>query len=265
MSPPPILALRDAAVTFGGKPLFTGLSMNCRGERACLVGRNGSGKSTRLRILAGAIELDACERFQQPGIRVAFMPQEPVFPSVLTAADYVASALPPDADSGAGRYRVDAALDEVGIKADQRLTGVSGGRAGDKPGPCPGRGARHPAARRADQSSRHRRDRMARGASRELRRRPFDGQPRSRLPEASVAPNLVAGSRPDLRARPGLCRVRGMVRRDCSRRRRRRPRARTSSIAAETEWARAGIPPVASATRGGVEQLARMRLERAQA
>src|ERR1700685_4525192 len=108
MSAPPILALRDATVTFGGKPLFTGVSMNLgRGERACLVGRNGSGKSTLLRILAGLIDLDSGERFEQPGIRVAFMPQEPVFPADLTAADHVASALRPGKS-----YRVDTVLDE---------------------------------------------------------------------------------------------------------------------------------------------------------
>jgi ATP-binding cassette subfamily F protein uup len=128
MAPPPILALRNATVTFGGTPLFIDVSMGLgRGERACLVGRNGSGKSTLLRILAGAIELDAGERFLQPGIRAAFMPQEPVFPADLTAADYVASALPPDAEGSARGHRVEAALDEVGIAGHQLLASLSGG------------------------------------------------------------------------------------------------------------------------------------------
>ncbi|HEX4113545.1 MAG TPA: ATP-binding cassette domain-containing protein [Stellaceae bacterium] len=127
MSPPPILALRDATVTFGGKPTFTAVSLALgRGERACLVGRNGSGKSTLLRVLAGTIDLDAGERFQQPGLRVAFMPQEPVFPADLTAADYVAAAPLADTD-GARRYRVEAALAQVGIEGGQRLASLSGG------------------------------------------------------------------------------------------------------------------------------------------
>ena len=54
MAPPPLLALRDGFITFGGRPLFTGVTLQVgRGEKCCLVGRNGSGKSTLLKVLAG--------------------------------------------------------------------------------------------------------------------------------------------------------------------------------------------------------------------
>ena len=56
----PQLAIRAAAVTFGGKPLFSGIDATLgRGERVCLVGANGSGKSTLLKIIAGKLEADA--------------------------------------------------------------------------------------------------------------------------------------------------------------------------------------------------------------
>jgi len=59
MPPPPLLALRDARVTFGGRPTFAGISVALgKGDRACLVGRNGGGKSTLLRLLAKAEEPD---------------------------------------------------------------------------------------------------------------------------------------------------------------------------------------------------------------
>ena len=90
MPPSPLLALREASVTFGGRPTFADITVALgKGERACLVGRNGGGKSTLLKALAGLIDLDAGSRFQQPGTRVAYMPQEPVFDPSLTAAAFV--------------------------------------------------------------------------------------------------------------------------------------------------------------------------------
>src|SRR5207302_1689474 len=127
MPPLPLLALRDARVTFGGRPSFAGISVALgKGDRACLVGRNGGGKSTLLKALAGLIDLDGGERFRQPGIRVAYMPQEPVFDPALTAGDYVAHGLVSEGD-GEGRHLAEAVLGEVGVPADRRLDKLSGG------------------------------------------------------------------------------------------------------------------------------------------
>jgi ATP-binding cassette subfamily F protein uup len=123
-----LLALREARVTFGGRPTFEGVSVALgKGDRACLVGRNGGGKSTLLKALAGLAELDAGERFQQPGMRVAYMPQEPVFDPALTAAEFVTRGLPPDPTAGDRRYLVEAVLAEVGVPPDRRLHNLSGG------------------------------------------------------------------------------------------------------------------------------------------
>ncbi|HWK45996.1 MAG TPA: ATP-binding cassette domain-containing protein [Stellaceae bacterium] len=130
---PPLLALRDAEITFGGRPTFTEASVPVvRGERTCLVGRNGSGKSTLLKALAGLIELDHGERFVQPGTHVAYMPQDPVFDPKMTIAEYVATGLAFHAGLGhAGdaepTHRVDAALAEVGMAGDRLLANLSGG------------------------------------------------------------------------------------------------------------------------------------------
>ncbi|HEX9449548.1 MAG TPA: ATP-binding cassette domain-containing protein, partial [Dongiaceae bacterium] len=76
----PQLALRNASITFGGKPLFADITMSLgKGERVCLVGANGSGKSTLLKALAGEIDLDAGEKFLQPGITIGSLPQNPDF------------------------------------------------------------------------------------------------------------------------------------------------------------------------------------------
>ena len=75
--PPPILALRGAAILVDRAPLFEDVELAlARGDRLCLIGRNGSGKSTILRALAGEVELDRGERFIQPGTRVGRVLQD---------------------------------------------------------------------------------------------------------------------------------------------------------------------------------------------
>jgi len=70
MAEPPIIALRDVSLGFGPDPLFSDIEFQLLpGERATLVGRNGCGKTTLMKLLAGAIEPDGGERFLQPGTR----------------------------------------------------------------------------------------------------------------------------------------------------------------------------------------------------
>ena len=127
MATPPLLALRDALVTFGGRPVFQCISVGLgRGERVCLVGRNGGGKSTLLKALAGVIALDVGERFCQPGARIAYMPQEPIFAPGQNAGDFIARSLS-DIAGEAPRHRIEAALDEAGIASDRILSELSGG------------------------------------------------------------------------------------------------------------------------------------------
>jgi ATP-binding cassette subfamily F protein uup len=125
---PPLVALRDATLTFGGRPTFAQASVAvARGERICLVGRNGSGKSTLLKALAGLIDLDHGERFLQPGAHVTYMPQEPVFDPAMSIADHVALGLPAGESSERQGYKIDAILTEVGLDPERKLVDLSGG------------------------------------------------------------------------------------------------------------------------------------------
>lgn len=124
----PLLALRGAQISFGGRPTFSGVSLAIgSGERVCLVGRNGSGKSTLLKALAGLIELDAGERFLQPGTHIAYMPQAPVLDTTLTVGAFVALGLAAETEEANRSHRIDSILAEVELRADRPLASLSGG------------------------------------------------------------------------------------------------------------------------------------------
>jgi ATP-binding cassette subfamily F protein uup len=123
---PPLIQLRDIALTFGGTPLLTGAELSVSaGERVCLVGRNGSGKSTLLKIAAGQVEPDSGTRFVQPGASIRYLPQEPDFSGAPTALAYVESCLGPDNDSFQARYT----LEQLGLTGQENPAQLSGGEA----------------------------------------------------------------------------------------------------------------------------------------
>jgi len=126
MAPPPLIQLKDIALTFGGTPLLSGVELSVSaGERVCLIGRNGSGKSTLLRIAAGLVEPDAGSRFVQPGATIRYLPQEPDFDDHKTTLAYVEAGLGPGDDHYQARYL----LEQLGLSGEEDPAHVSGGEA----------------------------------------------------------------------------------------------------------------------------------------
>jgi ATP-binding cassette subfamily F protein uup len=117
---PPIVALKDVQLQDGAVKLFDGVDLGIEARsRSCLVGRNGAGKSTLMRLIAGEIEPDGGNRFVQPGLRFAFVPQEPVITGA-TVHEHVTSG-------GAEDYEADAALESFGLAPSKGTQGLSGG------------------------------------------------------------------------------------------------------------------------------------------
>ncbi|WP_020649037.1 ATP-binding cassette domain-containing protein [Solimonas variicoloris] len=72
-----LLALKNITLRFGGPPLLDGVNFAIeRGERVCLLGRNGEGKSTLLRVITGQQHADDGEVIRTQGLRIAEMPQD---------------------------------------------------------------------------------------------------------------------------------------------------------------------------------------------
>jgi ATP-binding cassette subfamily F protein uup len=74
----PLLTLANAELAYGDLPLLDGAAFSLEaGERVGLIGRNGTGKSSLLRIIAGEMALDDGELKRMDGLSIAFVPQEP--------------------------------------------------------------------------------------------------------------------------------------------------------------------------------------------
>jgi len=73
----PVIALDDVSTAFGHVPLLDHAMLTIEaGERIALIGRNGTGKSTLLRILAGELVPDAGSVRREPGLRTARLAQD---------------------------------------------------------------------------------------------------------------------------------------------------------------------------------------------
>ncbi|TSH76004.1 ATP-binding cassette domain-containing protein [Acinetobacter sp. RF15A] len=71
------ITLRDVQLAFGGPALLDGANFNLeRGERVCLIGRNGEGKSTLLKLIEGSLLPDAGEVSLQNGITISMLAQD---------------------------------------------------------------------------------------------------------------------------------------------------------------------------------------------
>ncbi len=123
-----LLSLRRASLNLGGKQLFDNLDLDLpAGAAIGLVGRNGSGKSSLLKVLAGHTELDEGTRLGQQQCLVRYLEQEPVLDPALSLATTVAQGLAADVEPGSALHRAAALLTELDLEPDRPATGLSGG------------------------------------------------------------------------------------------------------------------------------------------
>jgi ATP-binding cassette subfamily F protein uup len=89
-----LIVLTDAKLAFGHVDLLANTAFSLElGERVGLIGRNGTGKSSLLKILAGLEKLDDGTLQYQQGLRMAYVAQEPVFESEATVFDAVSQGV----------------------------------------------------------------------------------------------------------------------------------------------------------------------------
>jgi ATP-binding cassette subfamily F protein uup len=115
-----LVDLEDVSVRHGDRTLFGDLSLTVTdGDRVGVVGINGTGKSTLLRLLAGVEQADAGQIRRGRGVRIGYLEQEPSLP-----AGSVRAAVGPG-------WQAEAVLHRLGMGAagDTDVSGLSGGQA----------------------------------------------------------------------------------------------------------------------------------------
>lgn len=127
----PLLTLENACLAFGHHALLNQAALQLDpGERVGLIGRNGSGKSSLLRALAGEIKLDDGLVWIAPGTNVAYIPQEPILDENGSVFAEVARGLGTLAQTLLDYHQVSHALGEKGadtaalLDRMQQLQGV---------------------------------------------------------------------------------------------------------------------------------------------
>ena len=84
----PLLTLRNAELKYGLHPLLDRAQFSIEDdERVGLIGRNGTGKSSLLRVIAREAALDDGELAVRDGLRVTLVEQEPSLPSAATVRE----------------------------------------------------------------------------------------------------------------------------------------------------------------------------------
>jgi ABC transport system ATP-binding/permease protein len=126
----PILRLDKVSLSFGLKPLLDHADLQIRkGERVCLLGRNGEGKSSLLALVTRQILPDSGEVWVRPGVRVASLAQEVSEGSDDKVRNVVlAGASHGDAeDDWQVQVQVDQVIARLGLPEDAAMSSLSGG------------------------------------------------------------------------------------------------------------------------------------------
>ena len=123
-----LLSLQQISVSFGGPPVLDGVSLHVgRGDRIALVGRNGEGKSTLLKVIAGDQEMDSGEIVRHEVVRVTALAQE-VPADLPGTVEEVVSPTDLGLEDWDVAYRVDEACDHLGIDPYAEFAPLSGGQ-----------------------------------------------------------------------------------------------------------------------------------------
>src|SRR5450631_2777113 len=126
----PSVRLDKVSLSFGLKPLLDNVALQIRkGERVCLLGRNGEGKSSLLQLITGNIGPDSGEIWVRPGAKVASLAQEVSPASEQTVIDAVMGGVDSSGHDGdwQAELQVDQVISRLQLDRNAFMSTLSGG------------------------------------------------------------------------------------------------------------------------------------------
>ena len=125
-----LITLRDITLAFGGPSLFDGINLQIEpGDRLCLMGRNGTGKSTLLKLISGELPPESGELIRQQGLKVALVSQE--IPQEIGGTVFEVVAQHPhataDSDQWQHEQQVERVLNRLHLDGEALFETLSGG------------------------------------------------------------------------------------------------------------------------------------------
>lgn len=122
----PIFYIKDGNLSFADKIVLSDIELYVSpGDRVCLVGKNGCGKSSLMKIIQGEYELDIGKPFQDPGITIGYLKQDMKSLPAGTIYDFVLSVFD---DPLENKYAADIILKKLDIDGEAELKNCSGGQ-----------------------------------------------------------------------------------------------------------------------------------------
>ena len=123
MASSPLIQLNNISLTFGENSVFSNVNLVVnRADRIALVGRNGCGKSTLMKVLAGLLEADSGSRIMSPGTNLSYMEQDPDMRKFSTLGDYASSSL-----TSNETYKLEAFSNGLKLNLSSPVVSASGG------------------------------------------------------------------------------------------------------------------------------------------
>ena len=129
MSSSLILSVQDGTIAFGEKTIFENMTFHIHeGDKICLVGKNGTGKSTLMNIITGDKELDSGERWILQGITVGYLRQEVIPSPGQTVYDFVFEQIKKEGEEDLHKYKVEMIIQPLELNPDDTMDKLSGGQ-----------------------------------------------------------------------------------------------------------------------------------------